>query len=247
MLKTVIFDLGGTLLHYRDGENADFRNITRRGLCILRDDLLARGFAPPPEADFLAIVFEHIGAAYTTSLQELRGGSMEAAVRQALGAMGLAVDDGLWGDLRGPFNAVVDEIVFPREGVRETLAALHARGYRLGLLSNTFWAADVHDRHLKAHGLLDFLPVRVYSSGEVHIKPHPAIFQETLARMGVLAPEAIYVGDRLDADVIGAHRAGMRTALILSPYHDECIEDIEPDIIIGELPDLPDRLAAHGW
>jgi putative hydrolase of the HAD superfamily len=244
MVKAVVFDLGGTLLHYQDGEHAGFRNVTHRGLRAIHAELIVRGVEPPSEESFLAAVDEHIGAAYMASLQELRGGSMETAVQKAITEMGIAVDKGLWVGLRQQFYAVIDGIVFPREGVGETLAALRERGYQLGLLSNTFWAADLHDRHLEEHALLDFFPIRVYSSDEPHVKPHPLIFQETLARMGAAAQEAAYVGDRLDVDVMGAQRAGMRAVLIRSPYHDEESETIVPDAIIDELPELPAALEA---
>lgn len=247
MLKAIIFDMGGTLLHYQDGEHAGFRSVTHRGLRAIHTDLITCGCQPPSEDDFLARVDEHIGVAYMTSMQELRGGSMETSVREAIAEMDIAVDDDLWRELRRQFYAVIDEIVFPREGVRETLAALAERGYKLGLLSNTFWAHDVHDRHLTDLGLLELLPVRVYSSEEPYIKPHPLIFQATLSRIGVEASEAVYVGDRLDADVMGAQRAGMHAMLIRSPYRDEISETIVPDAIIDELPDLLAALEAAGW
>jgi putative hydrolase of the HAD superfamily len=247
MLKAIVFDMGGTLLHYQDGEQAGLREITHRGLCAIRDGLLAHGLTPPPEGDFVARVDEQIGATYMASMQTLSGGSVETPIREAIAGMGLAVDDRLWSALRQPFYAVVDEIVSPREGVRETLAALHARGYRLGLLSNTFWAADLHDRHLEAFGLMNFLPVRVYSAEQPHVKPHPAIFQEALARLEVDASEAAYVGDRLDTDVMGAQRVGMRSVLIRSPYREEQSETIVPDAVIDELPELLPALEARGW
>ncbi len=244
MINAVIFDMGGTLLHYQDGDEAGFREVTHRGLRAIRSDLVARGLTPPPEDRFVAAIDAHIGATYMASMQTLSGGSLETPVREAVAGMGITVDDRLWSDLRRQFYAVIDEIVSPRQGVRETLAALDAGGYRLGLLSNTFWASDLHDRHLEALGLLEYLPVRVYSCEEAHVKPHPAIFQETLARMGASASEAVYVGDRLDTDVVGAQRAGMRAVLIRSPYQDQEAETAGPDAIIDELPDLPAALAA---
>src|SRR5262249_45163127 len=104
--------------------------------------------------------------------------------------------------------------------------------------SNTYWAADLHDAHLATYGLLDLLPMRLYSCDFPHIKPHPAIFEAALERMGVPAADSLYVGDRPDADVAGAQKAGMRGALIRSPHESSPLDGVTPDAIIDELPDL---------
>lgn len=45
-------------------------------------------------------------------------------------------------------------------------------------------------------------------------KPEVAIFEEALARFG--ASEALMIGDRLDTDILGANRAGIPSALVLT-------------------------------
>jgi HAD superfamily hydrolase (TIGR01457 family) len=48
-------------------------------------------------------------------------------------------------------------------------------------------------------------------------KPEPGLFEHGLRRLGGLAPhEVAMVGDRLDTDVDGGRRAGLRTILVLS-------------------------------
>lgn len=238
MLKAVLFDLGGTLLHYQDGDQSNFRHITYLGLCAVHQELAARLPVPPLET-FIEQITGNISQTFMVALQELRGGSVEVPIRQTITKMGLLVDDALWAVLRERFYAPIDAIISPREGAQETLTTLKEQGYLLGLLSNTFWAADLHGRHLAEYGLLDLLPVRLYSSGMPHIKPHPAVFYQALADIGAEAEEAAYVGDRLDVDVMGAQRAGMRAILIRSPYREEYSETITPDAVIDELLELP--------
>jgi hypothetical protein len=48
----------------------------------------------------------------------------------------------------------------------------------------------VLDRHLRACDLLEFFPVRVYSSETVHRKPDGRIYGRALERLGVEAGEA---------------------------------------------------------
>ena len=123
------------------------------------------------------------------------------------------------------------------------LAGLAGAGIQLGLISNTFWAADLHDRHLANHSLVDYLPVRVYSCDFGYSKPHSSIFQHTLEKLGVDAAESVYVGDRAGLDVGGAQGAGMRGVLIRSPYVDGKAEGVTPDATIDELPDLPSAIS----
>lgn len=47
-------------------------------------------------------------------------------------------------------------------------------------------------------------------------KPNAAMFETALALLGTTAAETLMIGDRLDTDILGAARVGMRTALVLT-------------------------------
>src|SRR5438105_261688 len=48
-------------------------------------------------------------------------------------------------------------------------------------------------------------------------KPEPGLFEHGLARLGGLPPDQVaMIGDRLDTDVFGGRRAGLRTILVLT-------------------------------
>lgn len=47
-------------------------------------------------------------------------------------------------------------------------------------------------------------------------KPEPIIYQQALAILGLEPQQVIAIGDRLDTDILGAVRAGMRSLLVLS-------------------------------
>jgi HAD superfamily hydrolase (TIGR01509 family) len=171
-------------------------------------------------------------------MTQMLGGSVEGPLREALADNGLMLDNEQWRSLRPAFYSAIDRIVTPRTGARETLSALKEAGYQLALISNTYWAADLHDRHLAEYGLIEFFDVRVYSADTTHVKPHPSIFTDTLTALGVEPHEAAYVGDRPDIDVKGAQQVGMRGILIRSPYDQTPLGEIVPDAIIDELPEL---------
>ena len=245
-LKAVLFDLGGTLLHYQDSREPDprhpFRRVTMAGIGNIIGHLAANGHRLPPFEELGPVFDHHIGLAYRAAVSELRGGSIETPIRAALAEIGVEVDEGSWAELRPLLYRAVDEIVSPRQGLRETLTALQEAGFQMGIVSNTFWASDLHDRHLSRYDLMEFFPVRIYSCDMPFLKPHPAIFNTALERLGVLPEEAVYVGDRPDVDVAGAQKAGMRGVLIRSPYRLEEPDGVEPDAVINELPELPPLL-----
>jgi len=254
MLTAVLFDLGGTLLHYHDMQTSDrqrhFRRITQQGFIDLLAALRDQGYNLPTDAALLDGLDEKIRDNYLADVQQLRGGSIETPMRSALAAQGVDVPDNLWHEVRDAFYQRIDEIVSPRIGLLETLTELQS-DYRMGIISNTYWAGRLHDRHLESYGLLDFFPVRVYSSDSPYMKPHPGIFKQALAALNIPPEQAAYVGDRLDVDVGGAQAVGMMGVLIRSPYRSEEFDgpppdNITPDAIISELPELPAALRAWG-
>lgn len=249
-IRAILFDLGGTLLHYHDPNAPDgeppFRRVTLAGFDALLDALAAAGTTLPPRAEMHRRLDEQIRQSYLADLDGLRGGSVETPIRAALAGAGVTLEEEAWAEARPHFYRRIDEIVTLREGIVETLTALRERGYTLGLISNTYWAADLHDRHLAEHDLLDLLPLRVYSCDSPYRKPHPAIFRAALDALGVEPQQAAYVGDRLDVDVAGAQAAGMASVLIRSPYRlgDDPPAGVTPDVVIDELPGLLPALEA---
>jgi len=68
-------------------------------------------------------------------------------------------------------------------------------------------------------------------------KPEPALFEFAAARVGARRP--LVVGDRLDTDIAGGRRAGMRTALVLTGVTSAVAEtDPQPDYVLSDLRGL---------
>lgn len=63
-------------------------------------------------------------------------------------------------------------------------------------------------------------------------KPNRPLFDAALALLGLPAPATLMVGDRLDTDILGGHRAGLRTALVTTGV-DAAAAVTEP----GSVPD----------
>lgn len=91
------------------------------------------------------------------------------------------------------------------------LRQLRQQGLRVGALSNS---RPYKRRSIQALGLERLADCIVLSSEIGSHKPQRRAFQKAAARLG-LAPERIlFVGDRLRADMRGAHASGMRTMWI---------------------------------
>lgn len=112
----------------------------------------------------------------------------------------------LWYEPVAETASVADDVI-------PTLLALRHAGIKLGIVANTTFQGAVIDRHLDSLGLLEFFPVRAYSTEHGVAKPHASLFNAALAELDVQPADAIYVGDTFSTDIVGGNRAGLRTVL----------------------------------
>ena len=78
-------------------------------------------------------------------------------------------------------------------------------------------------------------------------KPERPIMDAALARLGVAAAECLIVGDNLETDIAAGHKAGVRTALILtgvSTRADAAKAACRPDLIVEDYAELEAALRA---
>ncbi len=131
-------------------------------------------------------------------------------------------------------------------GARETLAVLRARGYRLGLVSNTPWGSPDYlwRGQLERFGLARFFEVTCFSSDVGFRKPDPRIFRAALKALDVPAGRAVFIGDEPEADIGGAHAAGLGSVWVDRHHCDP--PDPAADVTIRHLADLRHHLPTHG-
>jgi HAD superfamily hydrolase (TIGR01662 family) len=94
-----------------------------------------------------------------------------------------------------------------------TLKGLHARGYTMGVISNTSNSPTKFRTALRKAGLRNYLNgAIVTNTRRTCRKPCAAIFRRALADDHVRDPaKALMVGDKYSKDVVGARRVGMRS------------------------------------
>lgn len=112
--------------------------------------------------------------------------------------------------LEGPRRAGRLWVAVPDE-VPGALAALAARGLRLGVVSNS--NGTVRQKLVEV-GLGRWFEVMLDSAEEGIEKPDPAIFHRALERLGERPEHAMFVGDLVNIDVVGARAAGLRPVLM---------------------------------
>lgn len=103
----------------------------------------------------------------------------------------------------------------PMPHVPETLAALHAKGAQMAVVTNK--ASELAKRLVRHFGWEAFLPVVVGGGDAPTLKPEPEGVLAALAALGGKAEEACVVGDNY-TDLEAARRAGMASAFLLNGF-----------------------------
>ena len=113
-----------------------------------------------------------------------------------------------------------------KEGARELLEALHARGVPLALASST--GGELVRAWLSEAGLLPLFDAVVTGDMVTHSKPDPEIFLAACAALGVNPSETYVIEDSYNG-VRAAHAGGMHVLMVpdLLPPDDEMREKAE--------------------
>jgi HAD superfamily hydrolase (TIGR01549 family) len=150
-------------------------------------------------------------------------------------ALGLPRDkweraDTLW---RFHYDAQTPELI---EGAADTLATLHANGYRLGVVSSG--NDDRVNREIDQFGLRDLFEVVMCHEHITQRKPHPEGLHLALERMAVSPNEAAYVGDAPE-DIQMGKEARVLTVGVRGNYPCSArLRSSGPDIYLESIRDL---------
>ena len=120
------------------------------------------------------------------------------------------------------------------------LEELHA--YHVGIVTN-----GAHDNHTDSQfskvqhlGLSERIQSLTISDEVGVRKPNIKVFTVACARAGVLPKEALFVGDSIENDIVGANRVGM-TSVLIDRKSDRLIPetgDERPDYVVSNLHDV---------
>jgi putative hydrolase of the HAD superfamily len=262
MIDAILFDLGDTIINFGIGR-AEAEGLFHKGARATYAYLEQRGKMMPPYRRYFRAHYRKMRNEYLWSKLVRRDFCYADVINVANSRLGIAVRPEEVPHLSWLWYQPILEASSVDAGVGEMLGHLRAAGTKLAIVSNTFVPGYCLDKHLEAEGLLEFFPVRVYSSQVRYRKPHRRIFQIALEQIGVEAQRAVFIGDLPRADIKGAKRAGMKT--IWKPAQargggagmsiGQAAERFDPstavlaaaDAIIASITRLPEILPGLGW
>jgi len=218
MLEAVLFDWGETLVHWEwdpalleAGHAAGLRALGLEPQPALTERFVTV-YLPVLEAPGSLVNVDYVGV-----------------MTQLLAESGIDVGEAEV----GRFLEAEHTVWFPTHQLASTthalLEALRGQGLKLGVISNAFDPPALLHRDLDDLGITERIDVAVFSSEIGFRKPHPALFEQALERLGVRPDQALFVGDSLSADIGGATALGMQTCQALWFRADEDPEGPEPD------------------
>jgi phosphoglycolate phosphatase len=128
------------------------------------------------------------------------------------------------------------------DGVRESLEAFRAEGYRMAVATGK--ARRGLDRVLKAHGWMEYFDA-TRAADETASKPDPLMLNEILQHCGVAPEKALMVGDA-SFDLLMARNAGMDSVAV--GYGAQALDSLlqfEPALAINHFSELRAWLGAR--
>lgn len=247
-IQGVIFDLGHTLMHL-DGT---WPEMFERGA----QDLARFLKMQEPDVDAEALTrtwLDRRRDGFARAQESMREVIAEDSMRWSLARVGLSdPSPTLMAGAIDAFFAYEEDHWFADPEAVPVLRTLSNRGLRLAMLSNA-----THDPLIQR--LVDRLGFRpwlnpAFSSAKTGVrKPDPAAFSPILEAWDFPPAWTAMVGDTLEADILGAQRAGMRTVWLRSrkdarqeesAIRSDSRASTIPDATIEQLGELPDCLSA---
>ena len=216
-IDAVMFDAGGTLIDLKPSKAEVFQRVLRES-----------GFdAPLEKVAMLVAVAERKFDERASKLGGIdEGGFWEEYDKFIMDGVGF---NGDWTrfsrDLTNEFRRVIPEVESWAEypDARPLLEDLREREFRLGVITN---ATDLVEKVLDNLHLTDYFDPIVVSDKVGVRKPSERIFLIAADKARVRPNRILYIGDRLEIDVLGAKRAGMNAVLLdrMNAYRDvDCL------------------------
>lgn len=237
VIRAVIFDMGQTLLRFARPGSGSWRELETPGIRGIYRYLIDQGHPiRSHEDDFVEAMFVRLAQGWA----QATGGHINLRATDWIAAgvadHAVTLDDVALRVAVQHYAQPMRAGVTASPGAVATLATLREQGYRVGMISNTIWPAELHVEDLAGLGLVSFIEHMDFSGELGFWKPTPAIFQHTLDALGVVPAEAVFVGDNPREDILGAQGMGMRAVWKRSVEFP--LGAVRPDAVIDELPEL---------
>jgi len=194
-VSAVIFDFYGTLARFAHHHATGYEPV-----------FAAFGYTPEPSV-LEAWFSRYDGVEHAEHSVDEAAYESWVRARQHQLVLDCGVDDSDAGDLVEALRAADNGPVVAYPEAAATLASLRAAGLAVGVCSNWGWELDAF---LDDAGLLELVDAGITSARAGARKPHPGIYAQAVAALGVDPAETLFVGDSWEPDVRGPRRFGMR-------------------------------------
>ena len=178
-VRGVIFDMGGTLLHYSP-PGQDWEAMEKLGAQGVYYYLKALDYELPPEEDALEeawpVARDMWQSINEDDVSRIKLGYQVTELARRWGVTDLEPEQ--LEALAEAYMKGIQTIVSPLEGAVETLEALRERNLRIGLIPNTLWEGRYHRSDLDRWGLTPYLEVLISSADVQAWKPYRAVFEQ---------------------------------------------------------------------
>lgn len=126
-------------------------------------------------------------------------------------------------------------LAFAFPNAKETLSKLHQKGLLIAVITSR--ARESATVTLEQAGLMKYIDLFIGIEDVVAPKPDPEGINKALAQFGILAQEAVMVGDS-DVDIMAGKSAGTGTIGVSYGFHGEKIGTHNPDKVIKSLLEI---------
>jgi len=236
-LKAVFFDVGGTLETYRSSPELRLENTHHFREC------LAKAGIRVDEDD------KQLSQRITTGIANYQKWNRQSFIEMPsdqIWAKYVFADLGISEAALAPIAEELSFIHETRYFLREmrpeipwVLEQIRGMGLLMGCISNTHSLTQV-PFNLKRYGIDSYFSPVVLSSAFGGRKPDPSIFYHAARMVNLPTGSMIYVGDKINRDILGSKRAGFRLAIKIQHPFDDGDPDLgaKPDAVIHDMREL---------
>ena len=251
MIRAITFDLWDTVIH----DNSDEPKRTAAGLPSKRE--ARRALVRDALADHSSVPAGVVDAAYDVADAAFNKVWHDQHVTWSVGerlsvllrGLGRELPEAVLAEVTARIEEMELEVMpDPVPGIGNAIETLAER-YPLAVVSDAIHSPGRCLREwLERHGLLHHFSAFAFSDEVGRSKPHPDMFHQAAAGLGVDVSEMLHVGDRDHNDVRGPHALGMK-AILFTATRGRDRTGSTADAICERTADLPatvERLAGTG-
>ena len=242
-VETIVFDLGGTLIEYAGSYDA-WPELETPGFAAAYETLSQNGQGLPSFEQFRQAGFAHLPRMWQAATKTDVNLQVHALLGEALADFGMThIANGDLLAAAQAYGTAIQQQAWLIEDALETVTAVKAAGYKIGLVSNTMFPGEMHKADMMRFGLLEHFDATVFSADVNKWKPTAAPFLHVLGELEAVAETAVYVGDDPASDMVGGQAAGMRTVYFPSSGRFHMPDGVVPHGQINSLAELIPLLA----